>query len=232
MSTPVVVQGTAIEGSFGSNPQPVGGGDNEAAKTGCKDPIFALLFYANVIAIVALAVMYGPDAMAGAGETGVDYTGYIIIVVILGVASLVASFVGLLILMKFPESIIKIALIFEVAMSLAFAILCFVTLNYLGGIMGLVFFAIGVCYARIVWPRIPFATANLVTAITGVKANFGVVTFALLFSILGFAWVFGWSVAFVGVFDSSEVNYGLLFLMFLALFFGQQVLQVRDYDLI
>jgi hypothetical protein len=40
---------------------------------------------------------------------------------------------------------------------------------------------VGLCYARIVWPRIPFAAANLKTALTAVKDNMGLVV-ATLFS--------------------------------------------------
>ena len=72
---PVVVQGTAV-----SPPQAVdvGYGDNQATttavtehepkKTGCKDPIFALLFYVNIIAIVVVAVTYGKD-LSSSSET-------------------------------------------------------------------------------------------------------------------------------------------------------------------
>jgi len=70
MSTPVVVQGTAVPVSA---PQDNGGvsygGAAEVAatnhvpsKTGCKDPIFAILFYVNIVAIVVVAGYYGKDA--------------------------------------------------------------------------------------------------------------------------------------------------------------------------
>ncbi|MGK3755667.1 MAG: hypothetical protein ACI8RD_007977 [Bacillariaceae sp.] len=78
---PVVVQGTAV-----SPPQAtaVSYGDNEAtaatatavtehepSKTGCKDPIFAVLFYVNIIAIVVVCVLYGKDALSS--STSFDY---------------------------------------------------------------------------------------------------------------------------------------------------------------
>jgi hypothetical protein len=59
--------------------------------------------------------------------------------------------------------------------------------------------------------------------------------YAYLFAILAGLWSICWSVAFVGVFDSTytcdannvctDVNYGYLFLLFLAFFFGHQVIQ-------
>ena len=97
--------------------------------------------------------------------------------------------------------------------------------------MGAVFFAISLCYVRYAWPRIPFATVNLVTAITAIQKNFGVVLFNYIFAILAVVWSIIWSVAFVGVFSISYgcdvngencegTNYGILFILFLSLFFG------------
>ena len=70
---------------------------------------------------------------------------------------------------------------------------------------------------------------------TAVKSNLGVILYAYLITLLAAGWAICWSVAFVGVFDKtydcdennncSDPNYGFLFLLFLAFFFGQQVLQ-------
>lgn len=90
-----------------------------------------------------------------------------------------------------------------------------------------------------VWSRIPFATANLVTACTAIRANLGVAFYAYIFAILAGAWSVVWALALIGVFDRTydcddvtgvctNPSYGLLFLLFLAYFFVQQVIQVRD----
>jgi hypothetical protein len=171
MSTPVVVQGTAVQAPFGASPQPEGNfgssphpqasdGENEAAKTGCKDPIFALLFYANVIAMVAVAAAYGPAAF-DESEQSATYDAYLAAVGVTAIISLLFSGLGLLVMMKFPETIIKASLIFVVVMSLVWCIFSFLVGSIIGGIFGLIFFAIGVCYARAVWSRIPFATVRL-----------------------------------------------------------------------
>ena len=112
----------------------------------------------------------------------------------------------------------------------------FLSGSIFGAIIGLIFFAVSICYARAVWPRIPFATANLVTAITAVKANWGVVIYAFVFTVLAGAWSLIWTIGFVGVFDRTyecdennvctDPNYGFLFLLFVSYFFAHQVLQV------
>jgi hypothetical protein len=243
MSSPVVVQGTSVETPFGASPQPTSlsnqqfdhSNDDEAAKTGCKDPIFAVLFYINLFAIITVAAVYGPAAFEDTAST--TYTGYIAAVVVTAIISLFASGIGLLAMMKFPETIIKVSLIFVVVMSLVICIMSFLAGSLMGGIIGLVFFAIGVCYARAVWSRIPFATVNLVTSITAIRANFGVTFFAYLFALFAVGWSILWTIAFAGVFENtyecnditgvcSDPNYGFLFLLFLSFFFTHQVLEV------
>ena len=54
-----------------------------------------------------------------------------------------------------------------------------------------------------VWSRIPFATANLVTACTAIRANLGVAFYAYIFAILAGAWSVVWALALIGVFDRT-----------------------------
>lgn len=136
--------------------------------------------------------------------------------------------------------LIKAALIFSVIMSAFMVVLSFASGNILGIILSCVFFALTCCYAYCVWSRIPFATVNLVTGMTAVKANWGITIAAYVMAILAALWSFVWAVAFMGVFDSaydcenpdfpdtctvSGSGYGYLFLLFLAYFFSHQVLQ-------
>ena len=157
MSPPVVVQGTAVQPSFGSSPQPVhnngngGDPDHQPARGGCKDPLFAILFYINVGAIVVVAILYGPGAFSS--TSSFDYTGYIYAAAISAVLSLIFSALGLAVLMCIPETMIKIALIFVVAMSGIWAVMAFLSGSIVAGVVGLAFFAIGVCYARVAWSR-------------------------------------------------------------------------------
>ena len=162
MSSPVVIQGTAVQQpAFGSSTEPMGveqgnnnnaGGDHQPAKGGCKDPLFAILFYINVGAIAATAAIYGPAAFDDA--TGdFTYEGYIYAALISAVFSLLLSAVGLAVLMAIPETMIKVSLIFVVVASGVWAVMAFINGSIIAGVMGLIFFAIGVCYALAVWSR-------------------------------------------------------------------------------
>jgi len=242
MSTPVVVQGTAVSNPHQSAPSGSTNGNGshpEKAETRCNDPIFAFLFYACIGAIVGVAATYGRTALdTSTKNSTVDYEPYVIYGVVIAVISLVGASGGLAIIMCCPETMIKISLIFSVVMAGAWAAIAFATANWGLAVIATIFFLISICYAWAVWSRIPFASVNLVTAITAVKANLGVALYALLISAMAVAWSGTWSLAFAGVFDHTYVcdaanvctdpNYGYLFLLFLAFFFGHQVFQVRQ----
>lgn len=80
----------------------------------------------------------------------------------------------------------------------------------------------GCCYAYFVWSRIPFAAANLNTALIGVKSNLGVAAVAYVFLFLGFGWAIWWSI----VAGNMMGNYGsgVAFLFLLSYYWTQQVL--------
>lgn len=159
-------------------------------------------------------------------------------VLICSAFGLIFSFLMYLVMLKFPETLVKAALIFVVVLSLVWCILAFISGAWIAGILGAIFFLIGVCYARAVWGRIPFVTANLVTAATAIKHNCGVTQEALLFALLAFGWSFLWAIALFAVwedtyrcstdangFTTCDINYGYLFLLFLSYFFTHQVIQ-------
>lgn len=242
MSSPVVVQGTPVanphaqQGGFstsiaGDNPH---GGQKQEAK--CNDPIFAILFYITVFAMLAVSITYGPSAMeSGEGES-YDYSGYVTATVIIVCLSFFASGGALAVMMCIPETLIKVALIFVVIMAGIWMVMAFVSGQIFAGIMGAIFFAMSLCYAKVVWARIPFATVNLVTSMTAIKANLGVALYAYVFTLIAGGWSILWSVSFVGIFNESdscdangencEPSYGILFVLFVAFFFVQQVLSV------
>jgi membrane-associated HD superfamily phosphohydrolase len=245
MSSPVVVQGVPVGQAYPQQQQHHSGGHHstgitkgEKQATSCRDPLFALLLYANVAIIIGIAATYGPGAMtADNNQQKTDYAGYVAGTAICAILSFICAGVGLAVLMCIPETLIKVSLIFVVALSGVWAVIALLSGSIFGGIMGVVFFALSVCYARAVWSRIPFASVNLVTACTAIRANLGVVLIAFIFTALAGVWSAIWTVAFVGVFDETSScdaqtnvcnnpNYGYMFLLFVAYFFTHQVLQV------
>ena len=157
MSSPVVVQGTLVQPDFGLSPSPLETGhhgdttEHQPAKTGCKDPLFAILFYVNVLAIAAVAFTSGADAFSDSAEF--NYEGYIYAALIAAFLSLFLSAMGLSVLMCIPATMIKVSLIFTVVASGIWAAVAFLSGNLFPAVLGLIFFALGVCYARAVWGR-------------------------------------------------------------------------------
>jgi len=257
-STPAVVQGTALASPYDHTTQQQSsstptnpsssGGSGEKQATSCRDPIFALLLYANVASIIAVAGIYGTQAFSDAidieddSTSGSNYKGYVYATVILGLVAIVLSGVTLPIMMCIPELLIKVSLLMMLILSGAMMVMSFLSGNVGGAIIGLIFFAIFVCYARAVWSRIPFASVNLLTACTAVKKNIGVILVAYFFVALAFGWTVLWSISLMGVWEKvvetetvtgdqggeiqqSNANYGYLFLLFLSYFFTHQVIQ-------
>jgi len=88
--------------------------------------------------------------------------------------------------------------------------------------MGLVFFAINVCYTCMVWSTIPFAAANLNTACTAIKANLGLAVVAYIFLATALVWTVSWSMAT----NLAVTNYGegMLAAYMLSYFWTHQVI--------
>lgn len=140
MSNPVVVKGTAVSApepvsasypaDSGTNGTQIAPGTDDhpsdPPKTSCNDFVWAILLYGNVAAILAVAAVYGPGSFDSSGS-GSDYTGYVWAGLICAVVSVILSGFGLAVNMCCPETVIKVALIFVVVMSLVWAVLGFIS---------------------------------------------------------------------------------------------------------
>mmetsp|Transcript_9477 Transcript_9477/g.17835 ORF Transcript_9477/g.17835 Transcript_9477/m.17835 type:complete len:544 (-) Transcript_9477:251-1882(-) len=127
-------------------------------------------------------------------ETG-DPRGISLLVGLTVVGALFLSILSLSLMIRYAEGLIKMSLIFNIFIGLITSIAGFVIGSTEAGIMGLIIFALAVCYTCAIWSRIPFAAANLVTASTAIKANMGVTVFAFGAIILNGLWMVFWSVS-------------------------------------
>lgn len=227
--------------------------------TKCRDPIFAVLLYANVATILGLFLKYGTDPLTDSttstteqqqdttteGTTTMDnnYLGLIYSSIATAAFAAVLSAIVLQILMCIPGVLIKVALIFNVILAGIAALAGFIFGNFVLGIFGCIFFAIMICFAKLVWSRIPFATANLKTGCAAIRANCGVVLVSYIFTALACGWSILWTLAVAGIQDRlitceqqtnangnqvtvcTDPNYGFFFLLFISFFFTHQVLQ-------
>ena len=145
-----------------------------------RDLVWAVAFVVHLVVMTVLIMLNGGN------NAGVSYNGVYVLVGTTAVSTMALGGATLQFMMKFPEPLVKTSLLATVGLSGVFSILGFLAGSALQGVLGLVFFAIGVCYARTVWPRIPFAAANLNTALTAVRANMGLSVIAYIMVLLAF----------------------------------------------
>lgn len=204
----------------------------------CQDALFAPLFYLAIVAIAVVAGIFGNDAFENSTNPLSDeYAGYLKSSSIAVIFGLIWSVLGLGATMSMPQLMIQTALIFSVVLAGFMTVFAFMSGNIFMAMLMLMFFGITVCYAYAVWSRIPFATVNLVTGISSIKANGGIVGVALVFVVVAAAWSLLWAVAMLGIFDRvygcdgqndctiAGSGWFTLFLLFIAYFFVHQVLQ-------
>ena len=186
-----------------------------------KDAIWAVFFYAHLVVMLGLIASNAGNFAAGEGAGGEnsDYNGIVWLVGLCAVVAIGVSSAALGLMMKYSETLVKISLIFTVCMSGVIAVIGLMSGDMFMGIFGLIMFAVGVCYARMVWSRIPFAAANLNTALTAVKTNMGLTVIAYAMVMLAFGWSLLW---FIGV--ESYLNSEKVFFLLVSYYWVHQVL--------
>jgi len=235
---PPVVHGTAVDTSGGAQ-WDENFTKGEVQPKQCRDPIFALLGVTNFVAVITVALIYGPETF---GDISVGtandskYGGVFIVLGATGGASIIVSGLMYLLMMAIPTFLIKLSLTFTIVISGILAVVLFMIGSIIGGIFNIIFFAIGICYARAVWHRIPFASANLKTGCTAIKQNCGSIIVSFIFVAFAFAFSFVWGVAFFSVYQKScdvdadgkrvcQANYGTYFGMVFTYYFAHQIIQ-------
>eukprot|EP00538_Stauroneis_constricta_P002441 CAMPEP_0119548552 /NCGR_PEP_ID=MMETSP1352-20130426/2446_1 /TAXON_ID=265584 /ORGANISM="Stauroneis constricta, Strain CCMP1120" /LENGTH=481 /DNA_ID=CAMNT_0007593859 /DNA_START=94 /DNA_END=1539 /DNA_ORIENTATION=- len=196
------------------------GGQEHPQQAGFQDPFWAVAFVVHLFIIGAIIVMNLGSVQIG-GQSG--YYGILWLGGIAAVVSVVLATLSLGFMMKFATELVKAALIFSVAMSGVMAVLMLLSGQMVMAILGLIMFGIGIWYAYAVWSRIPFAAANLKTALTAVRCNLGLTIVAYATIIFGVAWTMLW---FIGASDYlSQENAIVMFLLLLSYYWVHQVLQ-------
>jgi hypothetical protein len=214
----------------------------------CRDGFFAILWYAQMVIVLTIALTWGRSALKLGEDYYVDVAAnddaHLIFIISLFAAlgASVISSVCLGVMWQFSTYLVQLSLLFSIVNALIVAILSFCAGSVVGGMCGLLFFGLSVCYAFMVWRRIPFAAANLETAIHAVKSNYGIVLVAFLIVGLAVIWTCTWTLALIGVYtktahctmdmDSgamvcqSDPNSFYIFLLLISYFWTHQVLKV------
>mmetsp|Transcript_3897 Transcript_3897/g.4518 ORF Transcript_3897/g.4518 Transcript_3897/m.4518 type:complete len:481 (-) Transcript_3897:165-1607(-) len=231
---PIVVQGFTVPTKaqpsasgydVGKQDQPNASGEfhkGEIQPKLYKDVGFAIAFLLHLGGIVVVTTLYG-SSVNSENEGSNNYMGVAACVGVSGTFSITLSTFALGWMMQFAEQVVKMALMFSIGTSLALGILGLMFGQMMIGLISLASAVCGCCYAYMVWNRIPFAAANLNTALTGVRQNLGLAVVAYIFLAIAFVWSIWWSVAATGT--MSVLGEGALFLFFLSFYWTHQVIQ-------
>lgn len=166
----------------------------------CQDGIWAFLFLLQLVLVGSLGIVWGSGGSWPPNDSTshFQFSGFAILILWTSLGASAISSLALFVMTRWAAELIQISIIFNICVSLSFAILCLVQNVMAGAITGLIIFAIGILYARAVWPLIPWAASNLETAMTAIKTNLGVtiVGFGMIVLTIGFTMV--WLLAIVG----------------------------------
>jgi hypothetical protein len=169
-------------------------------------------------------------------EFDLDMASVLTIVALAGLAALLVSSAAIGLMMAFPKPLIKMALFFNLFLTGATAIMSLLAGAIPAAIIIGLLFMVNLCYIRAVWSRIPFAAANLITAISAVKSNMGLTFFAYNNLFVTFFWSVWWSIAFGATtyvvancnaegYCENTMNGGLIFLFLVSFFWTAQVVK-------
>ena len=172
-------------------------------------------------------------------DDDVDYsvnpTTLIVVVCIGSLLSLTISTLALGLIMSFAETLVKMALFFNILLFGVLSLLSLIVGSIGSGLMFLLLTGFMAYYTCRVWDRIPFAASNLVTAVTAVRANMGLALYAYLSVLLVALWSVWWSIGTLATLYvtngcqangecQSEVNGGIVFLFLLSFYWTMQVI--------
>lgn len=218
----------------------------------CKDGLWVILFLIQLVVIVTIAVAWGLN-MPSAWPSITDddnihtdtsnsqmYGGFSVLMISAAVGACAIASLALLVTTHFAAQLIQASIIFNILISIAFSVVCFS--QDAAGMAGFGLFScfIGILYAWSIWPMIPWAASNLVTAVTAIRTNVGVTVVGLGMVLLTSAFTLLWLLAFFGTAMhsmyscddegscSSHINGIIVSLFLLSFYWTTQVLKVRE----
>jgi hypothetical protein len=169
-----------------------------------KDVLFGGLFFIQLACMLFAGAKFGPQALVTtAEELGpsagledddlVEYDSHVLLAyqnimklaLLSGAFAMLVSAVALAFMMAMARRLVYVALVLSIGVSFVWGTVGIgVSPNSFVPVTGIVALTLTVGYMFVVWDRIPFASANLTTAVTGVRENLGLVGVALLFQFL------------------------------------------------
>lgn len=179
----------------------------------CRDVTFLLLFLFHILGIVYLGNTYGYEALRFhdelESETSVTiiYRNVVYVACLSGIFAVTISALALLLMTAIARKLVQAALMLTITLSFFWGTVGIgLSPKMVVPATGIIALALSIAYTFIVWDRIPFASANLNAALSGIRANPGAVLIAFFFQFLSLAWSIYYTFMFVGVYDAVEAG--------------------------
>ncbi len=195
----------------------------------CRDVIFVVLFLLQLAVMMVVGLRFGPEAVVassnglGPGEgldddasmvlegsddlLLLDYRNIMKIAITCGVFAIVVSALTLAFMMAMSRRLVYVALVLSIGVSFAWGTIGIgINPKSFVPITGIITLMLTVGYMFVVWDRIPFASANLTTALTGVRDNLSLVGVAFLFQFLTLIFIIFYSFTFVGLHNATHTG--------------------------
>jgi len=173
----------------------------EAQTPGCRNSFFAILFLIQFGVVVSLSV----SGIASMGSFESDHfelhKALLFMIALMGSVVGVSAAIMLLLLGPLAEMMIQVSLVLSPLVCGLSSILSLAFANVIGAICLAITSLFGVLYAVHVWHRIPFAVANIATAMEAVKENKGLLPLAYFFTFCAVGWTLLWAFSVVKVFE-------------------------------
>jgi len=179
-----------------------------------RDFPFAILFFIQIIGVAATAIALGPAAVQGQGEddeassntTGnedkVELGEFLVFLTMAFVGSIVVTMGFFRLIVNYAHSMVKIAF-FMAPVTFGFVTLVFLAsgddISAFFGFAAVGVSVISLCLYFYYKQFMPFAAANLKTAMTAIRSNSGLYILAVFFVLLMYAWTAVWSFAVAGI---------------------------------
>jgi len=232
-----------------------------------KDLMWGVLFLLQLAIMCIVGIRYGPEALVpsaedlGAGEglddnvdlepllegteEGVDdakivlaYQNIVKMAYTCGAFAIIVSALALAFMMAMSRRLVYVALVLSIGVSFAWGTIGIgISPKSFVPITGIIALMLTVGYMFVVWDRIPFASANLTTALTGVRDNLGLVGVAFLYQFLALVASIYYTFTFVGLHDamhngdllgkvSDNMMWAIDIILFVSYYWTYQVLRV------
>lgn len=190
-----------------------------------RDAWAAILFLASHAVLLYLALAWGVPALHYStdvdgdndgndgndnnnnndndNDDSISFTGLLWLLVTSSGAALLLSGIALSVLIKAAHRLVQASLLLTVASNVAVVLYLLAAGYWTGAIGALLLLAMAAWYAVAVWRRVPFAAANLATAVQAVHSNGGLVLTAHCLTLTVALMTMVWALAWLGVYVRS-----------------------------